>query len=359
MRVLVLVGGRSGEHEISILSGRFVTEALIEAGHEVVLAGIQKNGRWRHLTRLPEGDDPRKLSLPEEGPRAWLRPEPHEGPRAGALHREGRPPLEVDVAFPVLHGPLGEDGTLQGLFELCALPYVGSGVTASAACMDKVVQKELCAHQGLPLLDYVTVPARRYREDPDAIREACAALGHPQFVKPVNMGSSVGIARVMSPEGLDAAIEDALGHDEVAVVEQGLDHPREIELAVLERPDGELAVSIAGEIRISHPDGFYSYDAKYVDDEGATLTIPAPLSAPALARAQTLARRAFEVMGCRGLARVDLFGDGDALYLNEVNTMPGFTKISMYPALWAASGIPGPELVDTLVQTALRRRDPR
>lgn len=359
MRVLVLLGGRSSEHEISLLSGCFVATSLAAAGHEVVPVGIDREGRWFHLEGLPATRDPRTIALTDRaGPRAWLRPEP-----TGFLERAGAPPLDIDVVFPVLHGPHGEDGTVQGLLELCAVPYVGSGVTASAACMDKSVQRALCRAAGLPLLDDITVDRQAFHNDPDTvrhrIRDTLRRSGDanvPLFVKPACMGSSVGISRVTDDAALGPALETAFAYGDRVVVERGLVGPREIELAVLEHPDGRVEVSPPGEIGVHHPDGFYSYAAKYLDADGATRTIPAALD-PGLAHAaRALAHRAFAAMGCRGLARVDLFVDGDQLYLNEVNTMPGFTPISMYPALWAAAGIDGPTLVDTLVRTATVRR---
>jgi D-alanine-D-alanine ligase len=263
--------------------------------------------------------------------------------------------LGVDVVFPVLHGPMGEDGTVQGLLELSGLPYVGSGVLGSAVGMDKDVMKRLLAQAGLPILPYVTLREAAYARDRAAALAAVEReLRFPVFVKPANLGSSVGVSRVLAPSGLAAAVEHAFAFDAKVVIEQGLDHPREIECAVL--GGDPPIVSVPGEIVVEHPDGFYSYAAKYLDDGGAQTRIPAQLSAAEAERARELSLRTFEALESQGMARVDLFlGKDRSLWVNEINTIPGFTRISMYPKLMAESGIPPRELVTRLIDDALRR----
>jgi D-alanine-D-alanine ligase len=356
LRVLVLFGGRSAEHEISLLSARFVVEALDPERFDAVLVGIDKQGRWQLESRgslLSAGTDARGVALGTGLPQVFLPPRPAQ---AGTpeLAVESRTPLGVDVVFPVLHGPMGEDGTVQGLLELSGLPYVGAGVLGSAVGMDKDVMKRLLLHAGLPVLAYVTLRQARYqREREDCLTEA-RSLKFPVFVKPANLGSSVGVSRVVDPGALAAAIDLAFEFDDKVVVEQGLNHPREIECAVL---GGRTPlVSVPGEIVVDHPDGFYSYAAKYLDDSGATTRIPAELSAAETAQAQALSLRTFEALECEGMARVDLFlGSDRKLWVNEINTIPGFTRISMYPKLMQESGVPPRELVSRLIDEALAR----
>jgi len=359
LRVLVLFGGRSAEHEISLLSARFVVEALDPERFEPLLVGIDKQGRWQLESReslLAAGEGAGAIALSAGLPQVSLAPRPAA---AGALELsvEARAGLGVDVVFPVLHGPMGEDGTVQGLLELSGLPYVGAGVLGSAVGMDKDVMKRLLAQAGLPLLPYVTLRQARYAR----AREACLAeagqLAFPVFVKPANLGSSVGVSRVLGPADLGAAVDLAFEFDGKVVIEQGLDHPREIECAVLGGQSSESRlVSVPGEIVVDHPDGFYSYAAKYLDDEGATTRIPAELSDAEIAEAQDLSRRTFDALECEGMARVDLFLDRERrLWVNEINTIPGFTRISMYPKLMEASGVPPRELVSRLIDDALAR----
>ena len=356
LRVLVLFGGRSAEHEISLLSARFVVEALDPERFEPLLVGIDKQGRWQLESRdslLSAGKDAHAIALTSGLPQVSLPPRPAQG---GALQLsvEARAPLGVDVVFPVLHGPMGEDGTVQGLLELSGLPYVGVGVLGSAVGMDKDVMKRLLLHAGLPVLPYVTLRQARYsREREDCLTEA-RSLRFPVFVKPANLGSSVGVSRVVDPDALAAAIDLAFEFDAKVVIEQGLNRPREIECAVL----GGAAplVSVPGEIVVDHPDGFYSYAAKYLDDNGATTRIPAELGPAEIAQAQALSLRTFEALECEGMARVDLFlGSDRKLWVNEINTIPGFTQISMYPKLMQASGVPPRELVSRLIDDALVR----
>jgi D-alanine-D-alanine ligase len=355
-RVLVLFGGRSAEHEISLLSARFVVEALDPERFEPILVGIDKQGRWQLESReslLTAGENAHAVALSAGLPQVSLSPRPAAG---GALELavEERAGLGVDVVFPVLHGPMGEDGTVQGLLELSGLPYVGAGVLGSAVGMDKDVMKRLLLQAGLPVLPYVTLRQSRFERAREAALAEASQLAFPLFVKPANLGSSVGVSRVLEPAALGAAVDHAFEFDGKVVVEQGLDHPREIECAVL-GGDAPI-VSVPGEIVVNHPDGFYSYAAKYLDDSGATTRIPAELSASEIAEAQELSLRTFEALECEGMARVDLFLAKDRkLWVNEINTIPGFTRVSMYPKLMAASGIPARELVSRLVEQALAR----
>jgi D-alanine-D-alanine ligase len=356
LRVLVLFGGRSAEHEISLLSARFVVEALDPARFEPLLVGIDKQGRWQLESKeslLEAGKDASAIALSAGLPQVSLPPRPAA---SGALELsvESRGPVAVDVVFPVLHGPMGEDGTVQGLLELSGLPYVGAGVLGSAVGMDKDVMKRLLLQAGLPLLPYVTLRSTSYRRAREQALAEAARLAFPLFVKPANLGSSVGVSRVLEPAGLAAAIDAAFEFDGKVVIEQGLDHPREIECAVL--GGAQPVVSVPGEIVVDHPDGFYSYAAKYLDASGATTSIPAELSRSEQAQAQELALRTFEALECEGMARVDLFlSKQRQLFVNEINTIPGFTSISMYPKLMEASGVPARELVSRLLDDAMAR----
>jgi D-alanine-D-alanine ligase len=346
LRVAVLCGGRSAEHEISLLSARFVLESLDPKRFVPVLVGIDKGGRWlsQKETRLLEAArDPRKVTLDTREPPILFAPEP------GAAG-----PLGVDVVFPVLHGPMGEDGTVQGLFELAGVPYVGSGVLGSAVGMDKDVMKRLLRAANLPILPYAAVRSARWITERETVVRELSELGAPLFVKPANLGSSVGVTKVSRVSDLPPAIDHAFSFDGKVVVETGLEKPREIECAVL---GGEPPfVSVPGEIVVSHADGYYSYAAKYLDESGAVTKIPAELTPEQTKLAQELARSTFVELGADDLARVDLFLDEKgALWVNEINTMPGFTAISMFPKLMEASGVPARELVTRLVEMALER----
>lgn len=360
--VLVLFGGRSAEHEISVLSARFIVRSLDRSRYQPLLVGIAPSGRWQLIEerQLPEGDDPRQVTLAEDaGPLAWLLPMP-AGRDDGrcALHVEGRAPLLFDVAFPILHGPMGEDGCTQGLCELAAVPYVGAGVASSAAAMDKVLQKQLFERAELPQLPYRVGLRHQHDAAPDELLARCEELPYPLFVKPANMGSSLGVTRAADRAELRAALAEAFELDRKLVIEAGLQAPREIELSVLGNEQPEA--SVAGEIVVQHADGFYSYAAKYIDADGAKLLVPAPLSDAQLSALQLLALRAYRTLDCAGMARVDLFLDADGQpYLNEVNTIPGFTAISMYPQLWKASGLAAQPLVTRLIELALERGSQR
>ncbi len=354
LRVAVVFGGRSAEHEISLLSARFVVESLDRDRFEPVLVGIDKSGRWllqEEALLLAAARDPRLARLDQARPDVVLAAHPTPGGSA-SLAIGGQGTAGIDVVFPVLHGPMGEDGAVQGLLELAGVPYVGAGVLGSAVGMDKDVMKRLLAAAGLPLLRWVTL--RHAATDRAADLDRCEALGYPLFVKPANLGSSVGVRRAQSRAELSAAVDHAFEFDTKVIVEEGLDHPREVECAVLGN-DAPLA-SIPGEIAVDHPDGFYSYAAKYLDEKGATPHIPADLTPAQASAVQRLAVETFRALECAGLARVDFFlTAGGELYVNEINTMPGFTSISMYPKLWEASGVPARALVSRLLDLALER----
>ncbi len=354
LRVGVLFGGRSSEHEVSLASARNVIDALNQAGHTVVPIGITPQGRWL----------PHEQALAQLGESAATRePQTTLEPRADdtwALLPQANSESElpaVDVIFPVLHGPYGEDGTVQGLLEMANIPYVGCGVLASAVGMDKVIAKQLFAQAGLPQPDFQVVMRRRWAAEPEQILEALEAnLPYPVFVKPANLGSSVGVSKARNRAELIDAIALACRFDRKVVVEQAVANAREIEVSVLGNEDP--IVSTPGEIVPGNE--FYDYAAKYLDDN-SQLIIPAELSEALVKQVQSLAIKAFQVADCSGLARVDFLLDdaSGALYLNEINTMPGFTQISMYPKLWAASGISYAELVDRLLALALERHQDR
>jgi len=313
-----------------------VVEALEAKGHDVLAIGIGRDGAW-HLA------DASARPLSASGPDAVL-----EIP-AGTV-RAGGDRFPFDVAFPVLHGPYGEDGTVQGMFEMAGVPYVGSGVTGSAVAMDKDIAKRLFRDAGIPTSPSLTLRAGEFAEDPAGIASLVGeGLGYPVFVKPAELGSSVGISRAEDEASLHGAVQEALRHGDKVIVECEV-AGREIEVAVLEGP----RASVPGEVVL--PSGWYTYDAKYSDD-ATRLLVPAPLSEPEAATVREMARRAFTTLECRGLARVDFFYDegGRGFVLNEINTMPGFTPKSMFPMMWAATGLPYPDLCDELVTLALRR----
>lgn len=354
-RVGVLFGGRSGEHEVSLASARNVMDALRQAGHAVVPIGISRQGKW-----LPRPDALARLSaaageLADTHAANGAAPTAPDEDGWGLLPQGGpdHPLPEIDVIFPVLHGPYGEDGTVQGLLEMANLPYVGCGVLASACAMDKVIARKLFAQAGLPQTAYVAVTRRHWQTAPNAVvTEIEAALRYPLFVKPPNMGSSVGVSKARNRSELSAALDAAAQYDRKLLIEEAVPHARELEVSVL--GGDEPIASVPGEIVPGNE--FYDYEAKYIDDN-SDLLIPAPVEAGTAAALQSLALRAFAAIDGEGLARVDFLMNGESgeLFLNEINTMPGFTRISMYPKLWEASGIPYPELVDRLVQLAVER----
>jgi D-alanine-D-alanine ligase len=354
-RVLVIFGGRSAEHEVSILSARNVYLALDRERFEPVLVGIDKQGRWRlepEATLLEAKGDPRDLALRADGPELVV-------PSRPALPGEARDLFRVDdVVFPILHGTYGEDGTLQGLLELADVAYVGCGPLGAGIGMDKDVAKKLLAHAGVPVVPWHTTTAAAWSADPDAVHAAAEALGFPCFVKPANAGSSVGVRKVDRPEDLAAAVAFALQFDTKVLLEQGI-AAREVECAVLGN-DAPLATQ-PGEIVVHHKDGFYSYEAKYVDASGSHPEIPAHAPDDVLARLQALAVRTFAALELSGLARVDFFLEkgSDRVFVNEVNTMPGFTPISMYPKMWEHAGVDNRALVTRLIELAVARRAAR
>ncbi|MGH9093443.1 MAG: D-alanine--D-alanine ligase family protein [Acidimicrobiales bacterium] len=356
-RLVVLYGGRSAEHDVSCVSARHVVDALDPGRYEVVPVGVARDGRWvdGRPALATSTSTSASASTSTALPSPDLAPEAHVLPWAGLEHLAGAPGLPGaarTVVFPLVHGPMGEDGTVQGLLEVAQLPYVGAGVLASALCMDKATAKEVLAFHGVPQAPWRSLRAGEAGEA--ALDRAAAALGFPMFVKPANLGSSIGISRVHDRASLAPAVALAAAYDDVVVLEQGV-AGREVEVAVLgnERP----RASLPGEIVSS--DGFYDYEEKYVSNR-AKLLVPAPLDDAEVAAAQALAVRTFRALRVEGMARVDFFYDEHGRWLvNEVNTVPGFTPISMYPKLWEVSGLPTPSLLDELVALALERHDRR
>jgi D-alanine-D-alanine ligase len=359
IRVGVIFGGRSGEHEVSLMSARSIMDALDKEKYEVVPIGIDRDGQWL------VGDVMQALHDGEPGAArpATLLPAPQT---SGLLQFEERVENEtnalqpvsfsrtatLDIIFPVLHGPYGEDGTVQGLLELSGLPYVGAGVVGSAVGMDKGIFKQVMVANGLPVLPWRLVRASEWRSRRDLIVAAIEeTFAYPLFTKPANLGSSVGISRCAHREALIAGIDEATRYDRRIIVEQGI-NARELEVSVLGN-DAPIA-SVVGEVRPRRT--FYDYVAKYISDD-SELLIPAPLPAETAEVARSLAVQVFQAIDCAGLGRVDLLLDRESgqLYVNEINTIPGFTRISMYPKLWEASGISYPELLDRLIELALDR----
>ena len=383
LRVGVLFGGRSGEHEVSLLSAASVLNAIDKNKYDVVPIGITKEGRWvtsGHAERLLKGEtvtgqQPRHLRAgdPEttsaaavlaKGKGVVVPPIPSDHHSALVPFETDTPQMhastsavDVDVIFPVLHGTFGEDGTIQGLLELADIPYIGAGVLGSAAGMDKDIMKRLFRDAGLPIVKHITVLRRVWREQPRKVRQQIeSALKYPLFVKPANLGSSVGISKVHDAPELTPAINEAAKFDSKLVIEQAVGSAkakaREIECSVL--GNDEPIASVPGEVVPIKE--FYDYNAKYLD-EGSELIIPAKLTKAKQKEVQRFAIKAFQAVDCTGLARVDFLLDprGGKIYVNEINTMPGFTSISMYPKLWAATGISYPELIDRLIQLGLER----
>jgi D-alanine-D-alanine ligase len=360
-RVAIVFGGRSSEHAISCVTAGSVLDAIDRTAYDVVPIGIAPDGRWV----LESGDTDRlQITGPDrlpsvDGDRASVALLREAGSTDLVVHEPSQPPHtlgEVDVVFPLLHGPWGEDGTIQGMFEMAGVRYVGAGVLASAVGMDKAYAKIVLQAAGLPVLPAVTVTAREWYRDPDRVRHRVADLGFPLFVKPARAGSSMGISKVHDPSELDAAIEDAHRHDPKALVEQAAVGAREVECGVLEALDGTPETSVPAEIIIGGEHEFYDFAAKYLPEEHTELAVPADLPEATSAELREMAVRAFEAIGGEGLARVDFFVMPDgSLVVNEINTMPGFTPTSMYPRMWAATGLDYPALVDRLIRLALRR----
>jgi D-alanine-D-alanine ligase len=361
IRVGILFGGRSGEHEVSLTSAQGIMKAIDKDKYDVVPIGITKEGRW-----MVGGDPLRALRAAADMPPALAAHAEEEAetlqtvlvplePGPSALTTINAP-LEVDVIFPVLHGPHGEDGTVQGLLDLAGLPYVGAGVTASAVGMDKAIAKDVFRTHGLPVLPYYVVLRKVWEEDPTQVVTYCeAALRYPMFTKPANLGSSVGVSKAHNRAELMTGLDEAAHFDRKLIVEQGI-QAREIEVSVLGNDDP--IASLPGEIIPSRE--FYSYAAKYIDD-ASELLIPAPISEEHTEQVRRLAIQAYTAIDCAGMARVDFLMDKATgeLWLNELNTIPGFTPISMYPKLWEATGISYTELIDRLIQLALERYEDR
>lgn len=402
LRVGVLFGGRSGEHEVSLASARNVMEALERAGHSVVPIGITPQGHWLTnsdpMQQLTTGDyatvpaaidngrsngakphhngEQNSLSIPDHTPLPGNGSASAQGQQRDGAYTSGstiqlasayntwsllpqathQTPLpEIDIIFPVLHGTYGEDGTVQGLLEMASLPYVGCGVLASAVAMDKVVSKQLFAQAGLKQTDYQVVMRRKWQKQPaEVLQDVETHLRYPLFVKPANLGSSVGVSKAHNRNELQQALDVACEYDRKLLVEAAVPNARELEVSVL--GNDEPMVSLAGEVVPGHE--FYDYTAKYLD-ESSKLIIPAEIDEGLLQQLQTMAKVAFQVADCSGLARVDFLLDNETglLYLNEINTLPGFTQSSMYPKLWEASGLSYPMLVDRLLTLALERHE--
>jgi D-alanine-D-alanine ligase len=360
LRVAVIYGGRSGEHEISLRSAASVVKHLDRTRYEVVPIAIDKQGKWLlgdlsliedSTTVLPVYDKSPKVILPPNPSfnEANLVPLSPSGPQAMSSH--------IDVVFPVMHGPLCEDGSIQGLLQLADLPFVGSGVLGSAIGMDKDVAKRLAREAGIPIVPWVTAKKEKWLGNPGVYdSDVEKILGFPCFVKPANLGSSVGVHKVKEKSGLQAALKDSFQYDTKVLIEKAV-NAREIEVAILGNPDPSLPplASIAGEIVPTHE--FYSYESKYLDENGAVLKIPAEITPAQMKEVQELAQKTFIVLEGEGLARVDFFLDKvtGKFYLNEVNTLPGFTSISMYPKLWEASGIGYQELLTKLIELAVSK----
>jgi D-alanine-D-alanine ligase len=321
VKVAVLHGGRSSEHDVSLASAEAVIGGLAAGGHEVLPVLLEREGGWR-------GPDGELLAL---------------APGGGLLAAE--------VAFPVLHGPFGEDGTVQGLLELLDVPYVGAGVLASSLCMDKIVFKDVLAAAGVPQVEYAAVREARWRAAPDAVRAELAALGLPLFVKPARLGSSVGIAKVRSGDELEAALDGAFAHDPLVIVE-AYSAGTEVECAVMGLYEADA--SVPGEVVLLGGAEWYDYEAKY-SEGGVRLQVPARISDTAAAEVRRLAVDTFLRVGCAGLARVDFFVEDGRVLVNELNTLPGMTPTSAFPKLWEAAGVPWPEACDRLLRIALER----
>lgn len=347
LRVGVIYGGRSGEHEVSIESARSLLDAIDRERYEVLPIAITHEGAWNIVepaALLEERDAHRTPLLPSADPQA-----PGLVAFNGAVSPSRQP---LDVAFPLVHGTYGEDGCVQGLLELAGVPYVGAGVLGSAVGMDKIVMKRVFVAAGLPVVPYLEVSRSAWERDPGPVQDAVAErVGFPCFVKPANLGSSVGVSRVLTAMEIPAAIDDAALYSARILVEAGV-NARELECGILGNDEPE--VSVVGEVNVARD--FYDYEAKY-RDERTQFTIPAPISSEIADRIRSLAATAFHAVGAAGMARVDFFLDRrtDVLFINEINTIPGFTPVSAYPRLWEATGVPYRELIDRLIALALER----
>lgn len=357
LRIAVIFGGRSGEHEVSLVSAESVMKNLDRSKYEVVPIGITRDGKWlttnNSLDTLKAGSSPKltteKIISPDTTKKRLV-PVSKKYLKTG-MASQGK----IDVIIPVLHGTYGEDGTVQGLLELAGIAYVGANVLASAVGMDKIIQKQLFSQVGLPIVKYVHYLSKQIKREFSKISRDIAMLGYPVFVKPANLGSSVGISIVHTKKNLKTALLHAAEFDRKLIVEKAVMNPREIEAAVLGNDSPK--VSVLGEVIASS--GFYDYDAKYIDGLSYTV-IPAKLGKKKVKEIQAFAIKAFKTIDCSGMARVDfLLTQQGKIYLSEVNTIPGFTSISMYPKLWEASGIKYPKLLDKLITLALERQRER
>jgi D-alanine-D-alanine ligase len=371
LRVGVLFGGRSGEHEISLRSALTVMSSMDPARYDIVPIGITRDGRWRlraDAISLLKQSASKLHALGHGGIPVSLPPYPHgralqttstiadANPAKSAT--DNRPLAPLDLIFPVLHGTYGEDGTIQGLLELAGIPYVGAGVLGSAIGLDKDVQKRLLRERGIPVVRYFSLTQTEADEDRSIARRIADELGYPIFVKPNALGSSVGINRVTSPSALSAALKDAFKYDRKVLLEAACEG-REFECAVLGNDHPQA--SVVGEIVVHRRHRFYSYESKYVDPRGAETQIPADLPQLVSDRIRVLSATAFKTLGLRGMARVDFLARADLseCFVNEVNTIPGFTAISMYPKLWEATDLPLPRLIDRLIELALEENRQR
>jgi D-alanine-D-alanine ligase len=361
-RIAVVFGGRSSEHAISCVTAGSVLQAIDPERYDVVPVGITHDGRW-----VLESGDPERLAitsadkLPEvDGSRAAVALSQAATSSELVVHEPSSVPQtlgEVDAVFPLLHGPWGEDGTIQGLLEMAGVRYVGAGVLASAVGMDKHYMKIVFQSHGLPVLPYTVISPRAWETDRPTCQESVDSLGYPVFVKPCRGGSSIGISKVHDRSELAEAVAEARRHDPKVIVEAAAVDGREVECGVLQGFGSNPAdASVVAEIRIDATHEFYDFAAKYLPEEHTELTVPADLPDEVARRVQELSVQAFEALSCEGLARVDFFVlPGDRVVINEINTMPGFTPSSMFPRMWAASGIDYPGLVDRLLQLALQR----
>jgi D-alanine-D-alanine ligase len=350
IKVAVIFGGKSAEHEVSLQSAKSVIAAIDRTKYDVTLIGIDKAGKWflnDESHYLLNADNPKLISLNKSNKEVTL---VSEGEKSQLLDLSSNKPIEtIDVVFPVLHGTYGEDGSIQGFFKLVNIPFVGCGILGASVGMDKDVTKRLLRDAGIGIAKFITVTKTNYADVNFA--KASSELGLPIFIKPCNAGSSVGVHKVSTQAEFDAALKDAFQFDRKVLIEEAV-KGREIEVAVLGNENPQA--SIPGEIIPTH--SFYSYEAKYIDEHGAKLSLPAKLTDKEVKDVQEIAVRAFLTIGCEGLARVDFFlKENGELLINEINTMPGFTSISMYPKLWQLSGIAYPELIDRLITLALER----
>ncbi|HOO70406.1 MAG TPA: D-alanine--D-alanine ligase family protein [Spirochaetota bacterium] len=353
LNVCVLYGGRSGEHDVSLCSAASVISALDRNKYSVTAVGITRDGRWHvqdHPVIVDDKDFGKVLELKETG--TWTVNHYEEKGKLVLRNTENGKTLSGDVVFPVLHGTFCEDGTLQGLLELAMVPYVGADVLGSAVGMDKDVSKRLLRDGGIPVVPWITVTDRQWRADRGSYAKMAENFGFPLFVKPANAGSSVGVKKIKSEHDLYESVEFSLQYDNKVLIEKAV-NAREIECAVLGNESPEA--SVLGEVVPNHE--FYSYEAKYIDPEGAKLKIPAPVEPGTAEEMRRTALKAFRLLNCAGMARIDFFleKDTDSFYLNEINTLPGFTNISMYPKLWEKSGLSYKDLLDRLIELSMDR----